>query len=73
MTETVTKKYKLVFLPISDYQAINAAIPAVEKQNYGALTAQGYENFSVGNSEVVFIPEKYRNLLSHKARKGEAL
>ena len=71
--DTNITKYRLIFLPETEYKIISKSIMPNLKQKYAYLIEKGIENFSIGNSLTVFIPDKYRENLSEKAEKGEVL
>lgn len=68
-----TKKYRIVFLSELDYKEIFTSIPNNKLSIYAALKDAGIENFSIGQSECVFVEEKYRATLNLKAKRGEHL
>lgn len=71
--ELETQKYRLIFLPEKDFQAFMQAISPRERSVYGPLLEAGIENFSTTSWEAVYIPDRFKDSLMDKAKKGEQL
>lgn len=69
--ELITLKYRLIFLPDAEYAEILSAIKPEKRSNYLVLSEKGIDNFSIGNGQTVFIPERHRAELNLKAKRGE--
>ena len=70
---TVTTKYRLVFIPVADYVVLKAGVPSTKLSSYLALDENKIENFSIGDSLVVYVSDAHKNFLTKKASKGECI
>lgn len=67
-TETI--KYRLVFIPDAEYEELKGYIPKDRLQVYEHLRNISVENFSLGNMNVIFIPDKHKTFVRVKASSG---
>jgi hypothetical protein len=71
--QKVEYKYRIVFLPAQDYEELKVVLDQKKLQSYLPFKEKGIENFSIGASKVVYIPDTHRPFLSMKAKSGESL
>lgn len=71
--EMATTKYRLIFLPDDLFVKIMSTLPMSNLSRHEELAKSGIENFHLNESAVIFIPDRHREALHSKARKGEAV